>query len=288
MSVGRRKKPNLWPGGKIPKDGKGDGLLCELQEPVMSALREREDRMQPRQAAGLIVSRELLSGGGLVLPARAGQVPGTVHPATLDEDDDEADEPWTYLPGLYDAILTCTFVAANPVPGATTAQLPIPFRIQDFKLLPHLRSSDAYFGHIHPVDETKGVHYCEIYTEEGRSVMDVDGFYPRIQSRPAGDSKSATQAPTARGGFQGYIYRTASRSPGRSASPAPGRGGGYATAAVGSAARSGSRGSPGRSSTPGARRGRRTATQETGSASLTQAEREEVRQRVAKWSKYVP
>lgn len=274
VGTGRKAKANLWPGGKVPKDGKGQGLLPELEDHSL-------------QGPGLIITRELLNAGGLVLPARAGHVPGTVHPAVLDQEDDDSDEPWTFLPGLYDAILTCTFVAANPVPGATTSQLPIPFRIQDFKLSPHVRSSEPYFGHIHPLDETKGSHYCEIYNEQGRDIMDVDGFYPRIQSRPAGDSKSVAQTATAasvRSGFQGYIYRTASPGPGRSPSPAVARGG----AASGSAApRSGSRGAAGRSATPGGRRGRRNASQETGSASLTQAERDEVRERVAKWSKYV-
>eukprot|EP00411_Alexandrium_monilatum_P048369 CAMPEP_0175459288 /NCGR_PEP_ID=MMETSP0095-20121207/67037_1 /TAXON_ID=311494 /ORGANISM="Alexandrium monilatum, Strain CCMP3105" /LENGTH=546 /DNA_ID=CAMNT_0016760245 /DNA_START=1 /DNA_END=1643 /DNA_ORIENTATION=- len=234
-------------------------------------------------AAALIVSKELLSGGGLVLPARAACVPGTLHPATLDEEEeDEWDEPWSFLPGLYDAILTCTFLASNPVPGASTSQLPLPALIRDFRVMPNV-STNTFFGHCHPAEDKAANHYFDIATEEGIPVASIDGFEARAVARPAVDSKTMTQAAATPGRFQGYIYRTASSSPSRSLSPAPARGGSRGGATAGSAStRTGSRG---RSSTPGAR-GRRT-TQETGSASLTQAEREEVRARVDKWSRYV-
>mmetsp|Transcript_61017 Transcript_61017/g.181797 ORF Transcript_61017/g.181797 Transcript_61017/m.181797 type:complete len:546 (-) Transcript_61017:184-1821(-) len=276
-SGGRRSKKNLWPGGKVPKDGLGLGLIPELHKPIASV------ECVTRQAAALIVSKELLSGGGLVLPARAACVPGTLHPATLDEEEeDEWDEPWSFLPGLYDAILTCTFLASNPVPGASTSQLPLPALIRDFRVMPNV-STNTFFGHCHPAEDKAANHYFDIATEEGIPVASIDGFEARAVARPAVDSKTMTQAAATPGRFQGYIYRTASSSPSRSLSPAPARGGSRGGATAGSAStRTGSRG---RSSTPGAR-GRRT-TQETGSASLTQAEREEVRARVDKWSRYV-
>mmetsp|Transcript_25755 Transcript_25755/g.60770 ORF Transcript_25755/g.60770 Transcript_25755/m.60770 type:complete len:576 (+) Transcript_25755:63-1790(+) len=284
MNTARRSKKNLWPGGKIPKDGLGDGLLRDLHEPLWG-IGERRERGPQSQMLGLLVSQDLLSGGGLVLPGRSANIPGMAHPAVLeDEEDDDCDEPLTYLPGLYDAILTCTFLAANPAPGLSTAQVPLPYMIRDFRVLPYASSSNSYFGHGHPTDQTGSEFYFEIRAEQGQPVANMDGFIARAGSRRAADSESTPQT-TGATSSGGYIYRSQSRP----RSPAPARPGSIGSTTAGSASvRSSSRGSAGRSSTPGARRARRAAAQESGSASLTQAEREEVRERVAKWSRHVP
>lgn len=272
VKKGRYPVKNLWPGGRQPRPGKGEGLLRELHEPILGIGSQRD--LRPRgEGGGLVLSRELLCAGGLVLPTRGDHLPGTQHPALLEDDDDElVDDPWTYLPGLYDAILTCTFLEGNPTPGASSTQLPLPFSIENFRVLPNQQSYSSFLGHGHPTDESGRTHYFSIRSEDGQEVASIDGFTARVSSRPAAASPPSQPTTAAsQGGFPGYVYRTRNKS-----QPLDQRGSATAAAASARSAKSPTRDSRSRNST-----------QEPGTTALTQAERDEVQERVERWSSHL-
>lgn len=161
-----------------------------------------------------IVPRELGLGSKLHIPQLAAQLKSTTPIASLQleptwgdtvEDDPEpfADEPWVkwatvYHPSMYDGALTSLFLAANPVPGGTPDQLPIPWYVEDFRMTPHIQSG-PYISRAHPQEGALGRvnHYFDITGKDG-VICKIDGFDARAVREQAEAQKTGVMAGSAR------------------------------------------------------------------------------------------
>lgn len=246
-----------WPA----REGRGLGILKEVHEPILW--------QAPGEAPRLVMPDNVVQGAEVYVPPKSRNVTGTFHPATLeDDDDDECDEPWSYLPGLYDAILTCTFLAAPPVPGVGPSQLPLPFRVDTIRVRPHVKSTASYFGRCHPTDEAGATHYFEI-TSPNEIVMHFGGFEARAARAPAETKATAQLQGGEKSAGDVYIYKTRATSPGRAMPTPPST-------------------RPSRTSRTYLYKRPTVQKTKTGTSTLSQAEKDEVRKRVAKWSSFVP
>lgn len=224
------------------------------------------------------------------LNGRRGCPSGVYHPSQFEANDDGGgDEPWTFLPSLYDSALQSCFLSGlTPVPepgspgGAAPTQLSTPFTLLEAKLVPYatVRPQESFLGRCLATDATGLTHNIEIRSGEGEVICDMSGYEARVVQADSVD-RAAWTIKHRQENASLYIYPSPVTGEAQLSDPAAGVGWSTPLAEPPAEAPRRVAGAPPRVQTPSGPKAKEPRSR------LTPEERQTVRSKVAEWSTYI-